>query len=394
MSPDGTALRQSLAMKEMPSEHAAAFEELQSLYTERDRLQKIADDFYAKQDITDADRAKFMQDMEQYNDIHDRIWELEGQLHDQKATKLLVDLEGQNDVAAPTEPVTKPGMHPWEEEARQQFGTTQNSLEAGYLMPNGDMLDLSGRSQASGYENINGEFRVQPGKRDFLANNRALDHRDIWQAMGDEGGGTEGMHRYMAESGAVRMHDMGDTVAVNVASALTDAQKQAILRITKGKEVSWEITDPKTGYAIASGEAVHGGQMWDFFREAGDAFGEPPYDPAADITLLKGKLSGFKESMKGNRGSVNTNPEFDQEAFDAATRLGRHYAKEAAGDAVTWAGKLQSALGDAFPGYAPYFSQVWKDIQAEQILLFTSLPNPWLLDLIYISIASSYLSAL
>lgn len=51
--------------------------------------------------------------------------------------------------------------------AKEKFGTTYDMREAGYILPDGSMLDFSGRHQVRG------------GDTSFLNGNRTVDHREI-----------------------------------------------------------------------------------------------------------------------------------------------------------------------------------------------------------------------
>ena len=109
-------------------------------------------------------------------------------------------------------------------QATEHFGLTSDAREAGYILPNGKMLDLTGRHYATGYEKVEGRYQPQAGQRDYLTGTRNVDHREL----GDIGpGGTEGMHDFMAKSGAVRFDHNGAIQAVGVPS---DAQLRQIVR--------------------------------------------------------------------------------------------------------------------------------------------------------------------
>jgi hypothetical protein len=99
---------------------------------------------------------------------------------------------------------------PYEEQifkkARREYGITQNTLEAGYIYPDGAMLDLSGKRQGG------------------PPNTRSLDHREV--------GGTEGMQEHMA-NGAVRMSDFGDNASFDIAKRPTDKQMNKIMNIAR-----------------------------------------------------------------------------------------------------------------------------------------------------------------
>ena len=103
--------------------------------------------------------------------------------------------------------------------AKELFGTTTSPNEAGYILPDGTMLDFSGRH----YEPpapISGPFRE-----------RMADHREIAFAWpeDDSPGGFEGMKQVM-NWGAIRFSTFHETVVVNLVRLPTEAQIKAVDR--------------------------------------------------------------------------------------------------------------------------------------------------------------------
>ncbi len=97
--------------------------------------------------------------------------------------------------------------------AKEYFGATTNPNEAGYILPDGTMLDFSGK-----------RFGGSPGRRE-------LDHRDIAFAWPEDDcpGGFEAMAQVM-NWGAVRFSTYRETMVVDLVQLLTGAQKKAIDR--------------------------------------------------------------------------------------------------------------------------------------------------------------------
>jgi hypothetical protein len=91
--------------------------------------------------------------------------------------------------------------------AKRYFGTTTSPDEAGYILPDGTMLDFSGKKLGG-----------TPGER-------MLDHRDIAFAWPEEKavGGFEAMRPVM-NWGAIRSSVCRDMVIVNLVKLPTDAQ--------------------------------------------------------------------------------------------------------------------------------------------------------------------------
>lgn len=64
-----------------------------------------------------------------------------------------------------------------DDKIRKHFGYTDNPNEAGYILSDGKMLDFSGRANATGYK----DRKPISKNGDYLANNRVVDHREIYQ---------------------------------------------------------------------------------------------------------------------------------------------------------------------------------------------------------------------
>jgi hypothetical protein len=94
--------------------------------------------------------------------------------------------------------------------ASRTFGVTRDIREGGYILPNGSMLDFSGKREGG-----------MPGMRSY-------DHRDIWQV--NEIGGTEGMLEFM-KTGAIRMD--GNSGSINISTKPTSKQLGVIKQIAQ-----------------------------------------------------------------------------------------------------------------------------------------------------------------
>ena len=162
--------------------------------------------------------------------------------------------------APKTEPQMSVGPSPMEaaqemaNKAVQTYGTTHNIAEAGYVLPNGKMLDFSGRHQA-GYNRVGDKFAPKQGERDWLANDRAVDHRDVVHMLASPEGmeGHEGMAKFMAEAGAIRNKP---GIGFEAAAIPTDKQIKTIVTSHntkyRGEPMLVELSHPTTGDIIAS----------------------------------------------------------------------------------------------------------------------------------------------
>lgn len=85
------------------------------------------------------------------------------------------------------------------------FGLTRNAREAGYILPDGRMLDFSGRHYSGDYRRDGESWKVHRGP-DYMQNMRYVDHRELdhedEELTTDKG--TDGMLEFMRRTGAVR----------------------------------------------------------------------------------------------------------------------------------------------------------------------------------------------
>ena len=128
-----------------------------------------------------------------------------------------------------------------ERRALEHFGSTYNWNETGYITRNGRRLDFSGRHEGG------------PGGY------RAVDHRDIGDALGEEYGGDEysgAMVRFMAE-GNIRISP--ESGGINLSVKPTRAQEQALSDFISRKhgEVTLDI-DNVNGNTVSSTEYPRG----------------------------------------------------------------------------------------------------------------------------------------
>jgi hypothetical protein len=115
------------------------------------------------------------------------------------------------------------------DEAIEYFGLTTNTKEAGYILPDGRMLDLSGKAQG-------GEVGV-----------RSLDHREV-NFVGE----INGIRDFATQTGSMRISDLGSILLVDVYAMPTPEQILAIKRMVRGgKDVNWEVAARgEFGYAL------------------------------------------------------------------------------------------------------------------------------------------------
>ena len=96
-------------------------------------------------------------------------------------------------------------------DAKKFFGTTQRPLEAGYILPDGTMLDFTGRHETS-----EDNWR-------YMKDQRSVDHRMLLgenlagfslESHFETSGGSESMHEFMAKTGAMRVDFVSSVASV------------------------------------------------------------------------------------------------------------------------------------------------------------------------------------
>lgn len=108
------------------------------------------------------------------------------------------------------------------EQAKKLFGTTRDVREAGYVLPDGSMLDFSGR------------HLMNPGSdTSFLRGRRTTDHRDISSIAYEKDGNTKtGVDTDMPDfirRGAIRIDDNAGNI--NLSGKPTASQKEALRQL-------------------------------------------------------------------------------------------------------------------------------------------------------------------
>lgn len=134
--------------------------------------------------------------------------------------------------------------------AVEHFGTTRNPEEAGYILPDGRMLDLSGRHQIpSDYKRRGTEWVLKKPGRDYQSRSRNVDHREVWEIVGKSG--TDGMLKFMDLTGAIRLMP---SVGVSILHSPTDNQIR-ILSLTWNK--MWSDEPLFIEVMNKSGDTIH-----------------------------------------------------------------------------------------------------------------------------------------
>lgn len=125
----------------------------------------------------------------------------------------------------------------WVDAAKKEFGLTTDFREAGWILPDGKMLDFSGKRE---------------GGQPF---NRAMDHRDIARVTERGVEGSSAMVEFASQTGSVRFSVVGTEVYIDLMNTVpTDAQIKAMKRAVSGYEgITWDIDDAR-GNVLLSGD--------------------------------------------------------------------------------------------------------------------------------------------
>lgn len=204
-------------------------------------------------------------------------------------------------------------LHPWANIAKEHFGVTDNIREAGFILPDGTMLDLSGRHYASGFTKRGDRWVAEPGQRDYLRNQRDVDHRDLpeeiqappgtfeWQ---DNNTNTANMLYFLNQSGAVRIdYNSG---MITIGAPITTAQASIL---SNWFSDGWiEVDSPTTGEQIWDQEfnGAKRTKMRSLLAEANDRIIAASGGRATEArieSLRQDFISGLTNYYEGNDGN-------------------------------------------------------------------------------------------
>lgn len=176
--------------------------------------------------------------------------------------------------------------------AKEKFGTTYDMREAGYILPDGSMLDFSGRHQVRGRDTS------------FLNGDRTVDHREIADIAYDFDENETGVKTDLGDfldRGAIRIDYNAGSINLNVAP--TKAQKDRLKRLIERNE----------GYVY-----VDFGKGWDTEHYA-------EYE-AARATRVLGDIDRYFD--EGIKPTGNVKFSMRDESFNRATLYIKNIARE------------------------------------------------------------------
>lgn len=167
----------------------------------------------------------------------------------------------QNDNGAEWELKLSRGQEDWTpdndliERAKETFGVTRDVREAFYVLPDGTMLDGSGRHWGG-------------DERDY-AGQRQVDHGDISEVVDDADSAADAMYKWMAKTGAMRV-DFSSGIA-SIARKPTRDQLSVLARASRGEYLALSFNTPE-GRIVddTEFESASAAKIQDFFDRALD----------------------------------------------------------------------------------------------------------------------------
>lgn len=141
------------------------------------------------------------------------------------------------------------------ERAKETFGVTRDVREAFYVLPDGTMLDGSGRHWG--------------GDESDYVGQRQVDHGDISEVVDDSDSAADAMYKWMGRTGAMRV-DFSSGVA-SIARKPTRDQLSVLARASRGEYLALSFNTPE-GRIVddTEFESASAAKIQDFFDQALD----------------------------------------------------------------------------------------------------------------------------
>ncbi len=143
------------------------------------------------------------------------------------------------------------------EKAIQKYGTTTVPESASFIVPDGRIIDSSGKLLGSSSEGAN------------------IDHREIATyavATGEAISGDEALGQFMRDTGSVRVRVTPNELNVHTLGVPNETQVIALRKLSPGKTIFADIQDAK-GNVLASGEFKSFAKYQEFLTDKGEQYG-------------------------------------------------------------------------------------------------------------------------
>lgn len=181
--------------------------------------------------------------------------------------------------------------------AKKRFGLTKSLYEAGYVLPDGTLLDFSGRSQADGFtQGADLVFRSASG-RDYMKDQRGIDHREIeWDEMPDYPEAWHAMTRFLS-LGAIRIDGNSGMISMHSRAKPTAAQLSILKALVISADGAYvDLEDDLGNRASLSLESGKFGKVQQLLTRW--AAGETPDYSGPSFSLTEEELERLRRDLE------------------------------------------------------------------------------------------------
>jgi hypothetical protein len=131
--------------------------------------------------------------------------------------------------------------------AKKRHGVTRSIYEAGYVLPDGTLLDFSGRADAGGFKQLKDLTFVAESGRDYMRDQRQVDHRDIeWEGMPQAREQSDGMIDFL-RLGAIRIDANSGMISMHSRAKPSGAQLSVLKALVVGADGAYMDLEDDSG---------------------------------------------------------------------------------------------------------------------------------------------------
>ncbi len=188
--------------------------------------------------------------------------------------------------------------------AKKRHGVTRSIYEAGYVLPDGTMLDFSGKGEAGYVQGFDLIFRPSDGSRDYMKDQRGMDHREIeWEGMPEYKEQWGAMVDFL-RLGAVRVDANSGMISMHSRAALTRSQESVLKALVVGADGAYLDLEDDAGNRVSMQlQSGKWGKVSGLIRRWSE--GETPETENVTFSLSPGKTieiiqKSIDENLKKN----------------------------------------------------------------------------------------------
>jgi hypothetical protein len=131
--------------------------------------------------------------------------------------------------------------------AKKRHGVTRSIYEAGYVLPDGTLLDFSGRADAGGFKQLKDLTFVAESGRDYMRDQRSVDHREIeWEGMPQAREQSDGMLDFL-RLGAIRIDANSGMISMHSRAKPSGAQLSVLKALVVGADGAYMDLEDDSG---------------------------------------------------------------------------------------------------------------------------------------------------